>query len=323
MQSEKQIDDWLNFRHMYAFWMVARAGSFTRAARQMHVAQSAVSSQVASLEEYLDEPLLLRTNRSVELTPAGTQLLSYAHGIFAQSRAINTLFRDKERLRSSQTLRVGVVGGVSRNFVYRLLDRFVTRYPEIHLSVSTGSYREMYDLLKRFELQSIISLELPKKEDLGEVAYEKLGESEMCIVATPELIRKIRRKPRKKRKTGRKTAARKKAARPLDVFKYRHPFEVDVMGKHVRPQVNCELELRMDTDDIPLLRFFANSGKGIAVLPRVGVLQDLEAGLVDSIPLARCPEVMIYGITMMQAHPVLDDGEGAFALWSNTREPSR
>jgi len=293
------MNDWLNFRHLYAFWMVARAGSFTRAAKQMHVAQSAVSAQVAALEEYLEEPLLVRAHRAVELTPAGQELMGHAQAIFAQSRAINALFRGEDRLRFNKTIRVGVVGGASRNFVYRLLDRHAQNTPHAHLSVSTGSYRELYESLRRFELDSIISLELPKKKHLAEVAYERLGESRMCIVATPPLIDDIRKKRWPER---------------LDVYKFRHPFEVNVLGKHVQPLVDCELALRMDTDDIPLLRFFANSGRGVAILPRVGVLEDLDSGVVDAIELPRCPEVIIYGITMIQAHRAIEP-EGGVSLW--------
>jgi len=293
---------WLNFRHLYAFWMVAREGSFTGAARQMHVAQSAVSAQVAALEQYVEEPLLVRSHREVEVTPVGAELLGYANTIFSQSQAINLLFRDKERLRSPQTLRVGVVGGASRNFVYRLLAGHVQRAPDTHLSVSTGSYGELYELLKRFKLDSIISLELPKKKDLRDVAYETLGSSKVCIVAAPSVIARL----------GDKTGA------PLDVFKFRHPFEVDVLEKHVRPLVGRDLVLRMDTDDIPLLRFFANSGKGIAVLPRVGVLEDLDAGTVQAVELPSCPEVMIYGITMTQPHAA----QRVPTVWDRAAHPS-
>jgi len=294
--------DWINFRHLYAFWMVARAGGFTRAAEQMRVAQSAVSSQVAALEQYLKEPLFVRTNRSVELTSAGRRLLGYAHSIFAQSRAINALFREEGGLEHGRTLRLGVVGGASRNFVFRLLARLGRQAPGVHLSVSTGSYRELYDSLRRFQLDSIISVELPKKEHLGEVAYEKLGESKMCLVATPAMIRRLRRK-RKKR-----------PAKAIDVFKFRHPFEVDVIEKHAQPLVGYELALRLDTDDIPLLRFYANSGEGVALLPRVGVLEDLESGAVQEIELPRCPEVGIYGISMRGAHSAIG-AEGAAGLW--------
>ncbi len=294
--------NWLNFRHLYSFWMVARTGSFTGAAEEMHVAQSAVSSQVAALETYLDQPLFVRTHRSIELTAVGQQLLGYAHVIFAQSRAINAIFRDRDGLMSAQTLRVGVVGGASRNFVYRLLADYLSAAPDVHLSVSTGSYPELYDLLKRFELDSIVSLELPKRKDLGEVTYQKLGESEMCVVATPELLAEVRRNG---------------VGGPVDVFQFRHPFEVDLMGKHVQPLLDCELERRMHTDDIPLLRFFANSGKGIAVLPRVGVFEDLEAGVVEAIELPLCPPAIIYGITMVQAHSARGMDHEALRLWSS------
>ncbi|MDF1662462.1 MAG: LysR family transcriptional regulator [Planctomycetota bacterium] len=291
--------EWLNFRHLYAFWMVARSQGFTRAAEQMHVAQSAVSAQVASLENYLDEQLLVRANRTVELTQVGRELLGYANAIFAQSRAVNALIKDKSELGGPRFMRLGVVGGASRNFVFRLLQEYLQQAPGVRVSVSTGSYKELYSQLRHLELDAIITLDLPKKSDLSEVSYQKLGESEMCLVAVPELIAEIRQKS---------------LVENIDVFKFRHPFEVDVLEKYVRPIVDCELTLVMDTDDIPLLRFFANSGEGAAVLPRVGVLEDLAAGVVEAIELTRCPSVIIYGITMRQSFAI-PSANGPVALW--------
>lgn len=291
--------EWLNFRHLYAFWMVARMGSFTRAASQMRVAQSAISTQVAALEEYLEEPLLIRTSRSFELTPAGHELLRQATPIFAQSRAINALIKDKNALRGQQKLRLGIVGGVSRNFVYRFLVTYIQKAGNARVSVSTGSYDELCDLLRRFELDAIVTLELPKKKDMSEVSYQKLGESKMCIVSTPAIIAKVRK--------GR-------LPKSLDVYKFRHPSEVNVLDEHVRPQVKCNLNLRLDTDDVPLLRFFAKSGSGLTVMPRVGILDDLASGTVASIDLPTCPEVSIYGIRSNHPHPGLDI-EGLAQLW--------
>ncbi len=293
--------EWLNFRHLYAFWMVARMGNFTRAATEMRVAQSAISSQVASLEEYFGQQLLARTNRSVELTAVGRELLGYANAIFAQSRAVNAKIKEGDGPGSHQSMRVGVVGGASRNFVYRLLEDYHQRAPDVHVSVTTGSYEELYAQLRQLKLDAIITIDLPKKTDMDEVSYEKLGESKMCIVGVPKMIAKIRNK---------------KFKGSVDVFKFRHPYEADVLGKHVKPKVSCELNLRMVTDDIPLLRFFANSGHGVAVLPKVGVLEDLESGAVEAIELRRCPEVMIYGITMHQAHEI-SESVGFAELWAH------
>jgi LysR family transcriptional regulator, benzoate and cis,cis-muconate-responsive activator of ben and cat genes len=64
----------LDLRRLRYFLAVARAGSFSRAAEELRVAQSAVSRQVALLEKELGTPLLTRTAQGVELTPAGRLL---------------------------------------------------------------------------------------------------------------------------------------------------------------------------------------------------------------------------------------------------------
>ena len=64
-----------NFNDLLAFVTVARVGSFTRAAVQLGVTQSAVSQVVSALEARLKIRLLTRTTRSVSLTAAGERLL--------------------------------------------------------------------------------------------------------------------------------------------------------------------------------------------------------------------------------------------------------
>lgn len=58
----------LNFHHLYYFWVVAKEGHLTRAAQQLHVAQSALSSQIRQLEEQLGNPLFKRDGRTLRLT---------------------------------------------------------------------------------------------------------------------------------------------------------------------------------------------------------------------------------------------------------------
>jgi DNA-binding transcriptional LysR family regulator len=64
----------VELRHLRAFLMVIDHGSFTAAARQLGVAQSAVSQLVRTLEDDLGTVLFTRTTRSVSVTPAGAQL---------------------------------------------------------------------------------------------------------------------------------------------------------------------------------------------------------------------------------------------------------
>jgi DNA-binding transcriptional LysR family regulator len=76
----------LDSRKLLAFTTLARVGSFTLAARDLHLTQSAVSHAIKSLEQELDCRLFDRLGRSVNLTPAGRQLLDHAHKILAEMK---------------------------------------------------------------------------------------------------------------------------------------------------------------------------------------------------------------------------------------------
>lgn len=275
--------EWLNFRHLYAFWMVSRVGGFKKAAERMRVAQSAVSDQVSQLEEYLDQKLLDRSTRHVRLTAAGTRLLAYAHIIFEQSYEINSVIRDRAYSSDVMNLRLGIVGGVSRNFIFKLLSGFFETNEGAHVSVTTGSYAELNDQLKKYELDLILTLELPKKRDLEELRYQKLGHSTLCLAGSRSMISAIKRRRRKS---------------PINIYQFRHPYEVDLIKSVVEPKVRTEAVLRLDTDDIPLLRFFATSTDGLVLIPTIGIFDEIEAGTLDYLPLENCSEVNIYGIFM-------------------------
>jgi DNA-binding transcriptional LysR family regulator len=73
----------LELRHLRTFAAVARRGSFTRAAADLHIAQQAVSQQIKALERSLGVTLLRRTPRRVELTPEGAVFLADSRRVLA------------------------------------------------------------------------------------------------------------------------------------------------------------------------------------------------------------------------------------------------
>lgn len=76
----------LDSRKLLAFTTLARVGSFTLAARELFITQSAVSHAIKSLELELECRLFDRLGRSVKLTPAGQQLIEHAHRILAEMK---------------------------------------------------------------------------------------------------------------------------------------------------------------------------------------------------------------------------------------------
>ena len=73
----------MNPAHLRAFWLVAKAGGFSRAAQAARVSQPTLSAQVKALETRYGTPLFVRQGRAIRLTPAGRRLLDVAERFFA------------------------------------------------------------------------------------------------------------------------------------------------------------------------------------------------------------------------------------------------
>jgi len=124
-----------NFNDLLAFVAVAREGSFTRAAAQLGVSQSALSHTIRSLEARLGIRLLTRTTRSVSATDAGQRLLATVaprfDEIVAEVAALSEL-RDKP----AGTVRISAAEHAADTVIWPRLERFLPSYPDIHVEVT-------------------------------------------------------------------------------------------------------------------------------------------------------------------------------------------
>jgi LysR family transcriptional activator of nhaA len=136
----------LNFHHLHYFWVVAREGHLTRAAQQLHVSQSALSSQIRELESQLGHALFLREGRALRLTEFGVLALGYADGIFSLGSELVATAKGGAGLQA-QHLRVGAVATLSRNFQDNFL-RPVLGMPDIRLTLESASLEELLERLR-------------------------------------------------------------------------------------------------------------------------------------------------------------------------------
>src|SRR3954447_26621164 len=74
---------WLNYNHLYYFWMVAREGGVVRASEELMVSQPTISAQLKELEAALDHKLFDRVGRGLVLTDAGRIAFNYANEMFS------------------------------------------------------------------------------------------------------------------------------------------------------------------------------------------------------------------------------------------------
>ena len=139
----------LNFHHLHYFWAVAKEGNLTRAAQSLHVAQSALSTQIRALEEQLGHALFIRSGRNLLLTEAGQLVLDYADSIFALGSELQMTLQGA--LQANRQLRIGAVATLSRNFQENLLRPFLGR-AELRITLESGSLGE---LLERLALHNL------------------------------------------------------------------------------------------------------------------------------------------------------------------------
>ncbi len=121
------------------FHAVARAGSFTKAARQLRVSQPSVSKTVRLLEEHEGVTLLDRTGRGgVALTPAGRRFLASCEVIFDEIEGLRrAVIADREECVGH--LKVGASDNVCNYLMSTLLTPFLTRHPKLSVAVFSGT----------------------------------------------------------------------------------------------------------------------------------------------------------------------------------------
>jgi LysR family transcriptional regulator, transcription activator of glutamate synthase operon len=162
---------------------VARHRHFTRAADELHVAQSALSHQIRRLERELGTPLFERTSRRVIITDAGRVVAARARRVFAE---LDGAREEVDELRGvlRGRIRIGALlpaGGVD---LADLLARFSRAHPGVEVLLHEGIAADMYRRLADDDLDAAICL-LAGETPAG-LAVEPLSEDEVVAAFAPD-----------------------------------------------------------------------------------------------------------------------------------------
>jgi LysR family transcriptional activator of nhaA len=114
--------EWLNYHHLFYFWVVARTGSITAASKELRLAHPTISGQIHALEEVLGEALLQRKGRHLVLTDAGRLAFRYADEIFSLGRQLVDVVRGGEVSDKPMRVVVGVSDVLAKSIVHRILE---------------------------------------------------------------------------------------------------------------------------------------------------------------------------------------------------------
>lgn len=162
------------------FSKVAQLQSFTKAAEALELEKSTVSTKISQLESRLGIRLLQRTTRSVSLTEAGSEYLSYCEQALSALQMGDDFISGLSQTPSGQ-LRVSVPQNTSETFMSAVIIPFLQRYPKVNLEMVESNQR--VDLIKEnFDIAIRISAEQIEDSSL---IYRKIYHSEWILAASP------------------------------------------------------------------------------------------------------------------------------------------
>ncbi|HOV56885.1 MAG TPA: LysR family transcriptional regulator [Rhodanobacteraceae bacterium] len=255
----------LNFHHLNYFRAVARAGSLTGAARQLHISQSALSTQIRQLEDRLGQALFERRGRSLVLTEAGRIALDYAESIHASASELLAVLRDGGGP-ARKLLRIGAVATLSRNFQESFVEPLLGR-DDVTLVLHSGSLGELLTRLSAHQLDLVLSNRRVDADAEHPWRCRRIARQAVSLVGQPRRRGKALRFPQDLHGLP--------LLLPGPDSDLRAAFDLLCEQHGVRVRVLAEV------DDMALLRVLARAASAPAVVPRVVVRDELRSGALQ------------------------------------------
>ena len=251
----------LNYNHLRYFWAVAREGHLTRAAEQLNVSQSALSTQIKKLEAQLGHSLFERSGRRLVLSAAGRIALSHCEVIFQSGEAMRRRL-NSQGSEAIHPLRLGALSTLSRNFQMGFLAPLLgdVNTPFI---VRSGPISELLPALEAHLVDLVLVNQVPLRDAATSWTARVIDTQPVGIVGTPERI------------AGRSDYAALLTSEPLILptrdSGFRNGFDLLIEG------LDQPIKIAAEVDDMAMMRLLARADAGLAVLPPVVVQDELVA----------------------------------------------
>lgn len=138
------------------FLAVVECNSFTEAAEQCFISQSAISQQISALEKNLGVTLLRREKRKFSVTAAGEYLYQNGPSLLERAEELR-----KETIRIGRDgeahLRIGYLPGYEGDVLQETIYRFTEDYPEVFFSIAKYSHEDLFRLISGDEIDLVLS----------------------------------------------------------------------------------------------------------------------------------------------------------------------
>ena len=247
-------------RQLEVFAAIARLGSFTRAAEELHLTQPTVSMQIKKLTDAVGLPLFEQVGKKVFLTTAGRELQSFSNEIFDHFNRFEILLADLKGLKQGK-LRLGVIT-TAKYFIPRLLGAFCQQYPGIDVSMKVSNRERILERLINNEDDLYILGQPPEESDA--VAEPFLTNPLVVLAPANHPLARVKKIPLKRL-----------AEEPLllrEAGSGTRKATEQLFAKY-----NLKIKVRMELGSNEAIKQTVAGGLGVSVLSRHTLTSDLQA----------------------------------------------
>ncbi len=264
----------MELRELRNFMRVARAGSVSRAAQELRLAQPALSRQIQKLEHELGVSLFSRHGRGVRLSAAGSRLLERAEAITHLVHQASEEIRDE---RSSMRGRVtlGVPPAAGRILVASFVERFQQAWPQAILHVREGVASSLQEWLLEKRLDLALMHNPPHLESLE---ISPLLTERMMVIGPPARFIKDRKHPASFR------------IRDLDTLPLILPNIAHTNRRLVEQAVlehGVRLRIKIEADSVAFAKALVERGLGYTILTYAAVQDEVQRNRLTVYPIVR------------------------------------
>lgn len=245
----------MNVNHLKAFYSVAKAKSFTLAARQMNVSQPTLSMQVKSLEKRFSVPLIKRNKKAFELTAEGNIVLGHAEKIFAM---LHELEKELENFETTHMI-IGSTLYISNHVLPDILMAIQEQNIGVKVQIYTGLSKDVLAKVADNDYHLAVIVRLPYPDNIVMIPVLK---TKLMFISMEDLGEEV-------------------SLREL----VNHPIILPEQGSATRDYLMNEFRKRnltinnpIDCQNPPAIRHMVELGMGGAFFPLFSIQKDVQEG---------------------------------------------
>ncbi|HEX9785551.1 MAG TPA: LysR family transcriptional regulator [Opitutaceae bacterium] len=286
----------LDSRQLLAFATVARRGSFTLAAKDLFLTQSAVSHAIKALEEDLGHRLLDRVGKRVMVTQAGEQFLVHVHKVL---REMDSARSGLDHLANwgHGRLRVGASETACQYLLPGVLREFRQSFPKCVIRIEPGDHMRQLELLRSGHVDLAVML---RPEGDREFTFVPMFDDELRFVVAPHHAW-----------ANAGQIAPEEIANETLLLYSRATYTFRMLADYFRAE-NVALNDYIELGSMEAIKELAKTGVGVGIIASWIAREELASGALVSLPLGHRPLRRNWGVAHLRGRR-LALGEETFA----------